>query len=101
MTTEHTDWEAIAKNVAAAVRIIAPIAAGVAGPAGAGILIAAQIVAGAERGIPAAKALLDLINNGTTPSPEQLKAYLADYDDAHDDLNKAIIEAKARNAAKK
>ncbi len=96
------DWTEIAARVAEAVRIIAPIAAGVTSPAvGAGILIAAQIVDGAMKGVPAAKALLDQINSGSTPSAEDLQKYLADYDAAHDDLAAAIADAKARNAQKR
>lgn len=84
------DWNKITDAVITIVKTGAPIAASLFPGASAAINIAEHLVASAQRGEPAAMALVNTINSNAPVSPEQLKEYADNYQISYEALNADI-----------
>jgi len=92
-------WEDIAAQVHGVVNRLAPYAQpiitgveAVVPEVAPAIAIGTKIIQGVIAGEEAAVALYTQITKGIPPSPEDLKNFLGDYEDAYQDLDAAIKE---------
>lgn len=92
------DWEAIASEATAALKLIEPILTAADPAAGAALTVAEKIAQGVLAAEPVAVALFDQIKSGKIPTPDELKAAMDAYETSYQTLRSDIAAKLAAHS---